>query len=156
MCTTEESLNKALEAFFQGCPVPSEGPLVVGFSGGPDSTALALLLEGRFGSERIVLAYLNHGIRSPREEEEEGLFVRQFAREHKLKLVEDSLPRGSLARETRGGGSLEDIARRHRYGFFERVAEGNPEAPVFLGHPPGRSNGNLGDAVFPGIGAFGA
>ena len=133
MSTIEETLDKALDAFFQNCSVPSEGPLIIGFSGGPDSVALALLMEERFGSDRIVLAYLNHGIRSPGEQEEEGHFVRRFARERGLGLVEGSLPRGAVEQEGRDGGSLEDIARRYRYEFFEKTA-GKGETPVFLGH----------------------
>ena len=55
-------MSKGLErASLEGAP--PKGRLVVGFSGGADSTALAHWLLGQAGRERILLAHVNHLLR---------------------------------------------------------------------------------------------
>ena len=43
--------------------LPQEGLVVVGFSGGADSTALAPWLMGQVDPARLVLAHVNHQLR---------------------------------------------------------------------------------------------
>ena len=92
MNTIEEILNKVLDDFFRRHPVSSECTLFIGFSGGPDSCALALLLSRLFGPRRLTLTYLNHRLRSPGEQEEEELFVERFAREGGFGLIVQKAP----------------------------------------------------------------
>lgn len=156
MSTTDEILHKALDAFFLKNPVAPGVPLIVGFSGGPDSVALALLLEAYFGSHRIILAYLNHGIRSRQEQLEEEAFVRRFARERGFLLEMGAVPAGLLEAESRRDGeSLEDAARRRRYDFFEKIQGKTPGARVFLGHHLDDQMETLVMRFFQGSGAAG-
>jgi len=134
MNTTEETLSKILEDFLLIHPVSSGNTLFVGFSGGPDSCALALVLSRRLGARCLTLAYLNHRLRSlPEQEEEEG-FVERFAREGGFNLIKGALEPGLLEREAPLRGGLEAAARRERYRFFESIAAGSDSPIFFLGH----------------------
>jgi tRNA(Ile)-lysidine synthase len=134
MNTTEETLFNILDQFFQLHPVPSESTLFVGFSGGPDSCALALLLARRFGAHRLTLTYLNHRLRSLPEQEEEERFVERFAREEGFGLIKGALEPGGLEREASLRGGLEAAARRERYRFFDSVTAKVSSPVFFLGH----------------------
>ena len=134
MNTTEETLSDILNRFFLLHPVPSGSTLFIGFSGGPDSCALALLLARRFGARRLTLAYLNHRLRSLPEQEEEEQFVDRFAREEGFGLVKGALEPGFLEREVSLQGGQEAAARRERYRFFEDVTSGAVSPVLFLGH----------------------
>lgn len=134
MNTTEEILSKILDDFLILHPVPSGSTLFVGFSGGPDSCALALLLARRFGAPGLTLTYLNHRLRSSLEQEEEEGFVDRFAREGGFRLIKGALEPGLLEREAPLRGGLEAAARRERYRFFESIAAGSENPVFFLGH----------------------
>jgi tRNA(Ile)-lysidine synthase len=107
--------------------------VVVAASGGPDSMALLeVLAELR---ERLGLwlcvAHLNHGLRGTEAEADAG-FVAARAAELGLPA---RLGQADVAGERhRGGGSLEAVARRVRYGFLARVAEETGAAKVATGH----------------------
>lgn len=101
--------------------LPEGGLLVVGFSGGADSTALTHWLMGRVDRERIVLAHVNHMLRGAEAERDQEA-AEAFARERGLKIEVLRADVGALARE-RGLG-LEECGREVRYGFFHRLARG--------------------------------
>ena len=81
--------------------------VLVGFSGGPDSTALARVLMdlGPGLGFSLGLAHLNHGLRG-READRDEAFVREFAQTHALELVVEHLDiRAMAAAETSGGAA---------------------------------------------------
>lgn len=99
------------------------GGWVLGVSGGLDSTLLArAMFELNRASElgwKLHIAHLHHGLRG-RGADQDARFVEQLAGELGLPVT---IERADVADEARrGGGSLEEVGRRKRYEFLERVA----------------------------------
>ena len=96
--------------------------LVIGISGGPDSTALAFLLDELSSTEdrdwRLHLAHLNHGLRGT-DSDHDARFVTDLAERHGWEVTIDHRPVRERAKQS--GGTLEETARNERYDFFERV-----------------------------------
>ena len=98
--------------------------VLVGLSGGADSTALLLSLvglsdEGAIGE--VAAAHLHHGIRGDGADADMAFCVRLCERLHVRLFTE----RRSVPEERRQGETLEQAARRIRYEFFERVRAQN-------------------------------
>lgn len=104
--------------------LPETGRLVVGFSGGADSTALVHWLMGRVEKERLTLAHVNHLLRGEEAQRDQN-FVEAFAKAHGLRLEILRADVGKLARE-RGQGT-EECGREIRYEFFHRLADGEDD-----------------------------
>lgn len=88
--------------------------LILGVSGGPDSTALLHLFVG-FSKKtpcRIVAAHINHGIRG-READRDENFVRKLAKKYKLPC--------EIARVKLSGSGLEERGRKIRRAHFEQL-----------------------------------
>lgn len=98
---------------------PQDGKIVVGFSGGADSTLLTYLLLRHFGPERLLCIHVNHCIRGAEADRDEN-FVREFCTFHRLKLevLKKDIP--AMAKES--GEGLEECARRVRYAAFAEFA----------------------------------
>ncbi|PKB77858.1 MAG: tRNA lysidine(34) synthetase TilS, partial [SAR202 cluster bacterium Io17-Chloro-G9] len=107
--------------------------LVVGVSGGPDSSALLVCLHRlseRHGL-RLHVAHLNHNFRGE-EAEEDARFVISVAEELGLQYtVEKRHPRGG---DLTGNSSFEQAARETRYGFLAEVAQNVGASAVAVGH----------------------
>lgn len=89
--------------------------LIVGVSGGPDSTALLNLLA-EFSREvkiKIVVAHVNHGIRG-READRDEDFVKSLAKKRGLKFE-------VLRVKLLGKAALEERGRQVRREFFEKL-----------------------------------
>ena len=106
--------------------------LVVGVSGGPDSTALIHLLCRLKQDYKlsIWIAHLNHELRN--EAKGEAEWVKGLASQLKVPIVLDSLNVALLAKKKKI--SLEMAARQIRYNFFERVAKEVGATKIALGH----------------------
>jgi len=100
----------------------SEGPIIVGFSGGPDSTALVRLLQAA-GVENFHLAHFDHGWRDQSAKEAESL---------KEKATSWNLPFWTERAE--GLVAKENEARRARYAFFKRLYEQLDASAILLAH----------------------
>lgn len=101
--------------------LPEKGRIVVGFSGGADSTALTYWLMGEVNKERILLAHVNHMLRGG-EADRDQLAAEGFARERGLCIEVLRADVGRLAEE-RGMGT-EECGREIRYAFFHKLAPG--------------------------------
>jgi tRNA(Ile)-lysidine synthase len=125
--------ERRLEEFLRRHRIPAEAPILVAFSGGPDSRALLGLLAARRDPRRLAAAYLDHGLRPGEERAGDLEFVRRVCAGLGLPLRAGALPPGSLAEEARGR-SLEQVAREHRYRFLSEVARTLGCAYIALGH----------------------
>ncbi len=111
--------------------------VVLGFSAGPDSCTLALLLnklKEKYNLQ-IVLAYFNHKWRAEAEDEED--FTRNFAKKYNLKYFIECA--NSDAKKT------EEKARELRYNFFKNAAKKFNTDTVFLAH---NKNDNIETLIY--------
>lgn len=109
--------------------------VVVGVSGGPDSMALLhLLLElnkSHGWKLGIHVAHLNHRLRHD-DAEKDAAFVQAAADSLSLPCSVDSKDVGKLSGQ--GSGGIEEIGRRERYAFFERVCLQTGAKAVAVAH----------------------
>ncbi len=107
--------------------------VVIGFSGGPDSTALLEVLSLLKDEYDLMLvpAHLHHGFRG---EEADGdlRFCEQHAARYGLELVSERIDGPALAREQ--GLSVQEAARDARYDFLLRTAAACGASRIALGH----------------------
>lgn len=118
---------------------PPDTPLLVGLSGGPDSSLLlslcASLPEVREGVCRLYAAHLHHGIRGE-EADRDLACCRALAASLDVTLIEGRADVPSLAASR--GESLETAARTARYSFFasalDQIAASRPDGkrPLLL------------------------
>jgi tRNA(Ile)-lysidine synthase len=130
---SKQKVEKALVA----CDVEKGARILVGFSGGPDSTALLhslKSLDDTWGF-KLFAAYCDHGIRPEREIEKEIAHIRKATAGLQIELFIGRIPGGELKRlasiESR---SVEDIAREKRYLFLHSVSEKIHAAYIAVGH----------------------
>jgi tRNA(Ile)-lysidine synthase len=103
--------------------------VLVGVSGGPDSTALLhilLALAPRYHL-KLAVAHLHHGLRADAADSD-AAFVREMAHRMNLPIHEEK------AIIQRDDGSIEEQAREARYGFFRRVMAAHGHTKIALGH----------------------
>jgi tRNA(Ile)-lysidine synthase len=146
--------ERRLEEYLRRQGIPAQAPILVAFSGGPDSRALLGLLA--MGAERRPLhaAYLDHGLRPAEERAAELAFVRRTCAGLGIPLYTGAVPPGQLAAEARGRG-LEQVAREHRYRFLSKAAEELGCPYVALGHTADDQAETLIMRFFQGTGPAG-
>lgn len=130
------SLRIVSQAELRKLGVHASDGVLVGLSGGADSTALLVSLaelsrEGAVG--RIVAAHLNHGIRGS-EADADAAFCGELCDAFGITLISE---KRSVPNERKAGESLEQAGRRIRYAFFERVRKENGLKWIAVAH-----NGN--------------
>jgi len=130
----EDSLLKKVESTiceFNMCP--KESKIVVGISGGPDSTTLLHVLYHLKEKYNIQLwaAHLNHRIRE-KEAEEDEKWVKLFTQKLRIPLTTDAIDVPLLAKEK--GENLESVARQVRYNFLEHLANKVGADRIAVGH----------------------
>lgn len=103
--------------------------VVVGCSGGPDSTALLLVLRAL--GHPAVVAHLHHGLRGAEADDDEA-FVAALAERFGLPFRSAHSDVGGIASAARR--SIEEVGRNERYAFLERVAHGEGLRAVAVGH----------------------
>jgi tRNA(Ile)-lysidine synthase len=107
--------------------------VLVGVSGGADSTALLLCLHRLAPEARLslVAGHLNHQLRGAEADEDER-FVGALCTDLGLSLVSEKTDVSGLA--ARRKLNLEDAARRARYDFLRRTAEKLDCRKIAVGH----------------------
>ena len=109
------------------------GRVLVGFSGGADSSCLLLLLLPWCRENGVVLeaVHVNHGIRGEEADADER-FCRERCESLGIPFHARRVDVPALARE-RGLG-LEEAAREARYAVFEEIADAAGDCPVATAH----------------------
>ncbi len=127
--TSSELVQRVAKTIDRHKMFSAEDHVLVGVSGGPDSTALLHILVALARHYRIRLAvvHLNHGIRGEAADRD-AAFVRRIADALKLPF------HGERAVIQRDNGSIEEQARDARYGFFRRVMAEHGFHKLALGH----------------------
>lgn len=109
--------------------------VVVAVSGGPDSMALLHLLHelnARLGWRlRLHVAHLNHLLRGE-DAEKDAVFVESAAESLGLPCTVARRDIAAIAGEA--GGGIEEVARRERYAFFQRVCLHADAKILAVGH----------------------
>ena len=107
--------------------------LAVGVSGGADSTALLRALAERRGELGLVLhaAHLHHGLRGA-EADTDLEFARGLAADLGLIFHEAQVDTNAAAE--RAGESIEEAARRLRYGWFRQLMAAGEVDAVATAH----------------------
>lgn len=125
-----EKVKKTIEKYEM---FTTKARIVVGVSGGPDSTALLhLLLQLRDEYElELWIAHLNHQLRG-KEAEEEARWVKMFASKIGIPLISDSFDVATLAKKRKL--TLEEAGRMARYDFFEHVTNQVSANKIAVGH----------------------
>lgn len=124
----KDLLSLSVRKFLEARLVPCR-PILLGYSGGPDSTALLHLLLGcrQFSSFELHLAHVDHGWReeSKREAEELQREAERLGLPFYLK---------TLSRQDFASGNLEEQGRNFRLQFFAQLYEEKGFQALALGH----------------------
>jgi tRNA(Ile)-lysidine synthase len=127
------ALERKLKLALRKMGVSLSDTLVVGVSGGADSTALLHALarwRELFSSlPRVIAAHLNHQLRGAEADADEE-FVRQLAQRLNLPCVTERMDVAAAAK----GKNLEATARRLRYEFLQRVAYNKFASTICTAH----------------------
>ena len=106
------------------CGFPENSAILVGFSGGSDSTALLHLLHkyAQNSGATIYAAHINHGIRGAEADRDEE-FCKRFSESLGIKFFSIRVNVPQIAKNTKE--SIESAARRIRYEYFDRLMREN-------------------------------
>jgi len=132
-CNAEDLTSKVERNIRENGLLKAGSTVIVGVSGGADSTVLLKVLHHlrKKYNWKLIAAHLNHGLRG-READEDENFCRNLARRLKVTFVSEKLKSGAL--ENLSGSSLEDAARQRRHTFLEKVRKKHKAQRIVLGH----------------------
>ena len=124
--------------------LPKDASILVGFSGGADSSALLLMLKiySEQSGAKIYAAHLNHGIRGAEADRDES-FCREFAKSLDIEFFSLKLDIPSIAKKS--GESIESAARNARYDFFNKIMSENSIPILATAH---NADDNLETVIF--------
>lgn len=126
--------NRVLNAIKDNNLIKDGDKVVVGFSGGPDSTTLLHILN-KIKNEKIfdfeiIAAHINHGLRENAILDEE--FVKKYCEERNIPLYIKHADVKQLAQDNKRG--LEDMGRIVRYEFFDEVSKETNANLIAIAH----------------------
>ncbi len=132
--------------------------IIVSYSGGPDSSALAqalFKLRSEFGY-RLSLVHVDHGMRPKTEREAEAAHVRDFAQKRALEICCLTLSPGSVAAlAVEKGCGPEAAARELRYRLIADIVPPGQTAYLALGHTKDDQDETMVMRFFSGAGIRG-
>ena len=136
----------------------NQARIVVGVSGGPDSTALLHFLSSLSHQLHLQLSafYLDHGIRAQEEIAGEINLIKKLCEKLNVELCCEHLPAGMLENRTlRQHRSIEMAARERRYYLLDRHAKLTKSDFIALGHTLDDNIETILMRFFQGSGAAG-
>lgn len=116
------------------------GRIVVGFSGGADSSVLMTVMAALLGKENITAVHVNHMLRGEDADFDE-LFCRMFCEVRGIKFVCRRVDVAALS----GGKAVEETARNARYDALLSVARETNSEYIALAHT---ASDNLETVIF--------
>ena len=124
--------EKVLRTIKENNLIETGDKLVLGVSGGPDSTAMLNVLneikdEIKF---EIVVAHINHMIREEAEADEE--YVKNMCNKLNVEFYSKRIDVQKLANTNKAG--LEETGRKVRYEFFEEVLKNTKSNKIAIAH----------------------
>ncbi|HIF13295.1 MAG TPA: tRNA lysidine(34) synthetase TilS, partial [Dehalococcoidia bacterium] len=127
------SVRNAINTALGEAAVDADRSVLIAVSGGTDSmTALdAMQAIGAEGGPRIIACHFNHQMRGAESNADEE-YVRASAEARGLTYIGDGADVATYAKDNRL--SIEDAARRLRYGFLGRVAQSEDAQAAITGH----------------------
>lgn len=158
MNITEKTIRIKVLNFLNKYDISEKCKLLVGYSGGPDSSALLWVLNDirkslGFGLDAI---YIDHGIRPETEMIKECNKIRHIAGELDLSVYIRHIGNGEIAAESeKTGRSIEDIAREYRYLLIDELKEKLGASHVATGHTLDDQHETLIMRFFQGSGIHG-
>lgn len=128
--------------------------VVVGVSGGPDSTALLHILNNLKNEYKlkIFVAHFNHKLRG-KASEADAIFVKKLADSYGLDFIKAESDTKSVAAGRKGG--LEKVAREERYVFFIKSALTFGAKKIVLAHTKDENIETILYRFIKGAGAHG-
>lgn len=136
MSSIAETLQTALLTSAEKAGLKRGDTLCIAYSGGPDSTALLSLLKS-IQSELLLdlrAVYIDHGLRTHAEREQELGIVRSLCSFLDIPLYIKFLPPGYISRQDNEQLGTEASARVYRYAFLQKIAEIVGSRFTALGH----------------------
>ncbi len=114
--------------------IPKNSTLIVGFSGGPDSTCLLKLLTNLQSSHNITLiaAHLDHQWR--KESEQDAAWCKEFVKKLNKNITFEHATASKYAKNIKYNGSKEEVARIMRRTFFQQLAIQYQAQAIVLAH----------------------
>ena len=124
--------EKVLKTIKENNLIETGDKLVLGVSGGPDSTAMLHILneirnEIKF---EMVVAHVNHMIREEAKEDEE--YVKNMCKKMEVEFYSKRIDVQKLANTNKVG--LEETGRKVRYEFFEEVLKNTKSNKIAIAH----------------------
>ncbi len=111
----QQQIEKKVQDFIdRQALLPKRGPIIVGLSGGPDSTALLLLLQRYW--KRIKAIHINHCLRGESADRDEQ-WCASFCNEHGIEFVSEKMDVNQLRKP---GESIEMGGRRLRLDYWQK------------------------------------
>ena len=125
-------LNKVKETINKYNLIESGDKIVLGVSGGPDSTAMLIILNelSKNMNFEIVVAHINHGIRKNAKLDEE--YVKDFCK--KLNVPFFCLHAKAIEESKKLKRSLEETGRIIRYDFFNEILSKTNSNKIAIAH----------------------
>lgn len=141
---TLQNIPKGFVSPHKLADMDTSASILIGFSGGADSSALLCMLNAyaKESGSKLYAAHINHGIRGAEADRDED-FCRKTAEKYGIPIFVLRADVPAIAKES--GESVETAARRVRYDFFDELMREHGIQILATAH---NANDNLETVIF--------